>query len=235
MGRGSGENAAAGAPAVSRMGRGLRVAVTALQRDWADQGFRTPDQITREEYDFADASLHRINTRDRDGKIVRPYTNLFSYKPHMERNKAHWIDITLRYEHADGHLYGIAEIEAPVSFIGPRVAAVKVEDYGTDLQAAIIAVQQLADDTFSHFWKTSAGSKASFAEYPKGRIPASYLDGTSVQMMNQIDKPFVRFYDDIVRRLSEGVAEAANQRQKVEAEQHAAEERMARIRDLGYV
>lgn len=193
--------------------------------------FKTEDACAEHELAVADLSLKRANqwVDGRNPNPPRPYTRLFSYRPHLKGNRGNWFYFTLQLEHDDGHIYGIAEITRPAGLAARRVTALKVIDYGTSLDDAIVGMQQVADETMQHFFETDTGKKARYAKYP------FKVESAGTQVMDQADDVFAASYELIRERLAAGV-EAAEQQQADAREREARQqERLQRLEERGYV
>jgi len=211
--------------------RGADSSRSALRRDWGALGFKTGNELTDAELAIADLDLRRSNqwVDGINSNPPRPYTNLFAYRPHMEGNKRHWLSVELRFEHADRRIYSIAEVRSPARFLGPSsVSAVRVEDYGTDLDKAIDGAQALADSMVEHFFETSAGSRARLASYP---FPGTVRTGAGGQLCEPTDNAFVNARQYAVAQLARGI-EAADEQDEWQQNKEA---QLQAVVDRGYV
>jgi hypothetical protein len=151
----------------------------------------------------------------------------------MKNSKGHWLSVELRFEHTDRHIYGIAEVRGFASRISlSTVSAVRVEDYGIDLDKAITCAQALADSMLEHFFATSAGSRARLAPYP---FPGEARTGAGGQLHEPTENAFVGARQYIVEALARGIKAADEQEEQEQKQEDEHRTRLQAVVDRGYV
>ena len=170
-----------------------------------------------------------------DGKTSnppRPYTNLFRYCPHMEGNKAHWIETELRFDHETGDIFVIASVKRPVPFSMSRTGVYDVVNCGRDLQRAINVAQEVYDKTFVTFKESKTGARAKYGEY---RFE-DQLGPTQVMTYNpEVENVFRASEGLIAAKLVDGVDAMSAQQKLARADEVRRTRALQQAEKLGYV
>lgn len=139
-----------------------------LLESWGPRGFSKTSDLTQDERDIADVNLERVNRYllDENGDAVRPYSELIGYSPTIKGSKGIFLRHDLKFDHEDGNIYGVTEVSAPgPGFSWSIIAAVKVKNYGNDLELAIRDSQAEVDAQLGKLVDDSSG-KIQYSEYP---------------------------------------------------------------------
>lgn len=141
--------------------------------EWKERGSVRVAELPEHERNMVDLNLDYVNgatQRDRSKPNLegyhRPYTNLYSYSPHMKGNAGTWVSTDLKFDHATGNFYGVTTVTGmPRSLMGKRSAVVKIEDYGQDFDAALTGCQNQSDASVSTYLESEP--KASLSRLGK--------------------------------------------------------------------
>ena len=213
--------------------KALAKAIAEVDEAWGPQGFKSQAQMTDQERNIADFSLSRINGyyKDKDGKPVRPYTVLLGYWPELKDTHSTWPHVELKLDHETGHLFGVSQVvkNAPsiLSFSPRYINRAKVEDYGTDLEAALDRVQVLSDNTFDHLFSTKAGAKGSYG-HPANGYDKDYPSRNYTEDFFHLEKATA------VQNLAKGIGEAEKWN-KIQRERKTQVDSLSRVAQAGYM
>lgn len=167
-----------------------------LRKNWGDLGFKTRDQLSYDEVTVEDPNLDRANNfSDPDGP--RAYSNLLRYTPQTKGGDSR-IEFELRHDHETGNIYGISKVVTwGRGMFSAEAGAVKVENFGTDLNAAITSMDKLASET-SNRLITKVQPQTRFVPAQDWKIVPE--DWTGYKQIFQVEeKPFATRSADIKR------------------------------------
>lgn len=158
-----------------------------LKEVWSDEGFKSSNELTSEEYAIADLDLKRANAYllNENNKAVWPYRDLMSYSPKMKRNNGNWIHSYIRMDYLTGNIYGITTVSKPAKFPSTANATlINVENYGKNIDKAISGTENKAKKTFDKFLnETKAGNKSSYS-YKENEINYGKVNRVNIQEEN---------------------------------------------------